>query len=83
MLTGDYPFQEIYKEPYINELLDIIKNNRSLDEFIAAKDNKARADFISSTEEKYFTSIAYYNSLINEEKDKLYKLQEEKNYTSH
>lgn len=83
MLTGDYPFQEIYKESYIDELLDVIKNNRNLDEFIAAKDNKAREDFISSTEEKYSSSIAYYNQLTNEAKDKLSKLQEEKKlYTS-
>ena len=44
-LTGDNPFEEIYSWNYIDNLLDVIKNDGNIEQFIATKDAKKKRRF--------------------------------------
>ena len=77
-LTGDNPFEEIYSWNYIDDLLDVIKNDGNVEEFIATKDTKKREDFIAKTTEKFKQSIDGYEKNIQSSSSKIQSLTDEK-----
>lgn len=77
-LTGDNPFQEIYSWNYIDDLLDVIKNDGNIEEFITIKDAKKRENFIAKTTEKYKQSIDMYEKSIQTYNSQVQSLTDEK-----
>ena len=77
-LTGDNPFEEIYSWNYIDNLLDVIKNDGNIEQFIATKDAKKREDFIAKTTEKFKQSIDGYEKNIQSSSSKIHSLTDEK-----
>ena len=48
-LTSEYPFEDIYGREWIEELLDVIKNDKSVEDFIISKDTLQRAKYLAKS----------------------------------
>ena len=77
-LISDHPFEDIYGREWVNELLDVIKNNKSIEDFIVSKDTKQKEQFIAKVLNGRAKSMNDYNQRIDEANTKILKLQEEK-----
>ena len=79
-LIGDNFMQDIYGEPYIEELLSTLRSRGDIEEFIRQKDEKRRADFISFDASILANkkSIKYYESQSVEAVHKISLLEEQK-----
>ena len=76
--SGRNPIEDIYTEPYIEELLTVIKGNGNIEEFIVELNKKDRDKFVANVSAKNQDTIIYVNKNIQQSEDKLQKLQEEK-----
>ena len=77
-LTSEYPFEDIYGREWIEELLDVIKNDKSVEDFIISKDTLQRAKYLAKSLKENTEKIDDYNQQIDEANTKISKLQEEK-----
>ena len=76
--SGENFLQDIYVEPYIDDLLSVIKGNGDIEEFISSRDKKNRDNFVKEATEKRQNSIDEKNNFINQAKEEIHKLKEEK-----
>ena len=77
-LISDHPFEDIYGREWVNELHDVIKNNKSIEDFIVSKDTKQKEQFIAKVLNGRAESMKNYNQRIDDANTKILKLQEEK-----
>ena len=75
---GQDPLQDIYTEPYIADLLTVIKNKGDIEEFIVNRDKKNRDEFVATANAKRQNSIDENNNSIKNAEDRVHMLQEEK-----